>query len=290
MEKNGNSIAVIVLTMNEEINIKECLSSALLFSREIYVVDSGSSDKTVDIAKEMGAKVFVHPFINYATQFNWALDNLNIEAKWILRLDADERITKDLGDEMLEATAKHSDDDVNGFVLKLRTFFMGKELKHGGVYPFKKLMLFKKGIGRIEERKMDEHTTLSCGKSLELRCDGIHYDYKDLTYFIKKHNWYSTREAQDVLEGTVSVGTENLEKGQIKRRRKSKNFYYKLPSFFRCFLLFVYYYIFRLGFLDGKLGLIHCFLSVYWYRFLVDAKIYEYKVTKKAFEETGSLK
>lgn len=285
-----NSIAVIILTMNEEINIRECISSALLFSNEIYVVDSGSVDKTCDIAREMGATVVHHEFVNYATQFNWAIDNLDIKSQWILRLDADERIPEELAKEMLENITLHSNDDINGFVLKLRTFFMGKELRHGGVYPFKKLMLFKKGFGRIEQRKMDEHTKLSSGKSLQLKNDGLHYDFKDLSYFIKKHNWYSTREAQDVIGGTTEESTDGLEKGQIKRRRKSKNFYYKFPMFLRSHLLFIYYYIFRLGFLDGRVGLIYQFLGVYWYRFLVDAKLYEYKKTKKEFEETGSLR
>ncbi len=285
-----SSIAVIILTMNEEINIEDCISSALLFSNEIYVIDSGSSDKTCEISKKMGATVIYHEFVNYASQFNWAIDNLNISSDWILRLDADERITPELAKEMINSINVHTNDGINGFVLKLRTFFMGKELRHGGVYPFKKLMLFKKGIGRIEQRKMDEHTTLSEGKSITLKNDGLHYDFKDLNYYIKKHNWYSTREAQDVIEGSTEISTEDLEKGQIKRRRKNKNMYYKFPSFFRCFLLFVYYYIFRLGFLDGKIGLIYNFLGVYWYRFLVDAKIYEYKKTNKKFEETGALK
>ncbi len=284
------SIAVIILTMNEEINIGDCIKSVKGISSEIYVVDSGSTDKTCDIAKSLGALCVYNKFVNYATQFNWALDNLNIKSNWILRLDADERLTEELSKEIQEATEEHSDDDVNGFVLKLRTFFMGKELRHGGIYPFKKLMLFKKGIGRIEIRKMDEHTTLSSGKSVELKNDGLHYDFKDLTYFIKKHNWYSTREAQDVLEGTTKISETNLEKGQLRKRRRNKNLYYKFPSFFRCFLLFLYYYIIRLGFLDGKIGLIYNFLGVYWYRFLVDAKIYEYRKTNKKIEETGALK
>lgn len=284
-----SSIAVIILTMNEEINISECIKSVNDISSEIYVIDSGSTDKTCEIAKSLGAECVYNKFVNYATQFNWALDNLDIKSNWVLRLDADERITNELAIEIMENIKIHENDDINGFILKLRTFFMGKELKHGGVYPFKKLMLFKKGIGRIEQRKMDEHTVLSYGKSKELKNDGLHYDFKDLTYFIKKHNWYSTREAQDVIEGTTAKNIDNLEKGQIKKKRKSKTFYYKFPSFFRCFLLFIYFYIFKLGFLDGKIGLIYNFLEVYWYRFLVDAKIYEYKKTGKIIEETGAL-
>jgi len=285
-----NTIAVVILTMNEEKNIKDCINSALEFSNEIYVVDSGSSDNTCSIATSLGAKCIYHEFVNYAEQFNWAIDSIDFTSKWILRLDADERISKELAKEMLENIVKHEKDDVNGFVLRLKTFFMGKQLKHGGVYPFKKLMLFKHGIGRIEQRKMDEHTVLSEGRSLELKNDGMHYDYKDLSYFIKKHNWYSTREAQDAIEGTVSKNTEQLEKGQIKHKRKNKILYYKFPSFWRCHLLFIYYYIFKFGFLDGKIGLIYNFLEVYWYRFLVDAKIYEYKKTGKEFEKTGALK
>ncbi len=283
-----NNISIIIMTMNEEMNISRCLENIKYLSDNIFVVDSGSTDLTTDIAKKYGAHICYHDFADYASQFNWALDNLPINTKWVMRLDADELIPKELCDEIKKNMIIHDNDEVNGFVLKLKTFFMGKCLIHGGVYPFKKLMVFKYGIGRIEQRKMDEHTVLSEGIAIELKNDGMHYDFKNLDAYIKKHNWYATREALDYIEQRIENNVNKLQKGQIKKRRKLKILYYKLPAFLRAFMLFTYYYIFRMGFLDGKEGLIYNFLGVYWYRFLVDSKIYEYEHCDRKIESTGA--
>lgn len=282
-------LTVIILTMNEEKNIEKCINSIKDIANRIVVVDSGSKDKTVEIAKELGAEVYINQFKNYATQFNWGIDNTSINTKWILRLDADEVIPPELAKEMCIAMNKHSDDDVNGLVIKLRKFFLGRWLRYGGTYPFKKLMLFKNGIGRIEDRNMDEHTILSSGKTIELRHDALHYDFKDITHYIKKHNWYSTREVQDYIAENLETSIESLESGQIKNRRKQKKLYYKLPKFFRALALFIYRYIFQLGFLDGREGLIFHILNTYWYRYLVDVKIYEFEKTKVFENVTGAL-
>lgn len=283
-------ITVIILTMNEEKNISRCINSVLDFAKSIYVVDSGSSDNTCQIAQNLGGKVFTHEFIDYATQYNWALENLPIRTKWVMRLDADEQITDELKHELCEKMVLHENDNINGFVIKLKNFFMGRFLYHGGVYPFKKLMVFKNGFGKIEQRKMDEHTILSEGEAIELVNDALHYDFKDLDSYIKKHNWYASREAQDYIENMSGVGIDDLAEGQLKTRRKEKKLYYKLPMFLRPFLLFVFRYIFQFGFADGLPGLIYSFLGVWWYRFLVDAKIYEYQKLGKEIRPTGALK
>jgi glycosyltransferase involved in cell wall biosynthesis len=283
-------VTAIILTMNESKNIEECITSIKNFVSRIVVVDSGSSDNTVDLAKSLGADVYFHEFENYATQFNWALDNTNIKTKWALRLDADERFTAELCEEAEQAILKHKDDDVNGMVLRLREFFLDRWMKHGGAYPFRKLMLFKVGIGRLENRKMDEHTILSSGRSIELKNDGIHYDFKNLNHWINKQNWYATREMQDYYETVIKDSINIMPDENIKSRRRQKTLYYKLPIFIRPFLLFIFRYIFQLGFLDGKEGLIYQFLQTFWYRFLVDAKIFEHKIKGGKFEKTGSLK
>ena len=134
-------VTVIILTKNEEINLPDCLKSISGFAKRIIVVDSYSSDKTEDIAKNAGAEFYTHQFINYAKQFNWALDSLNIETKWILRLDADERMTEALCKELTSIVDKHDKDDVNGVVMEAWLFFMGKKIKHGA-HTKRKLMLF----------------------------------------------------------------------------------------------------------------------------------------------------
>lgn len=242
-------------------------------------MDSGSTDRTIELAKQNGAEVVLHsPFVNYATQFNWGLDHTNIDTNWILRLDADEQVTPELAKEIESALEEHSQDDVNGFEVRCRIIFMGRWIRHGGTYPLIIPRLFRRGFGRVEMRKMDEHTLIQ-GKVMRFQNDLIHYDFKGLHEWIDKHNKYSVRECQDYFERKETHEEQmkgNLTGNQRQRKRFLKNgVYYNLPLFLRAHLYFIYRYYIRLGFLDGKEGKIFCFLQAYWYRFLVDAKIYE---------------
>lgn len=285
-------VTVIILTKNEELNIESCILSTKDFAQRIVVVDSGSTDKTCEIATNMGADVYVHPFENYSKQFNWALDHVDIQTKWTFRLDADEYLTADLCEELSELMVKHDQDEVNGITMEACLVFLGKKLKHG--CPNKrKLMLFKTGLARIEDRKMDEHTVLLKGTSVSCKNRFIHHDFKNLDLWIKKLNWYATREMQDYFDFTNRQESDYdlMRDSKIKNTRKKKfGFYYRLPPFVRCQALFIYNYIFRLGFLDGKEGLIYNYMYHMWYRSLVDAKILEQKKFEAPFEETGDLK
>lgn len=281
-------ITAIILTKNEEKNIGFCLESIKDFAKRAVVIDSGSTDLTVKIAEEYGADVFTHPFENYARQFNWGIDNANITTKWTLRLDADERFTPELCKELEEQMQLHKNDDVNGFVLEAWLFFMDKCLKYGGSRK-KKLMVFKTGYGRIEDRKMDEHTLLSSGKALEIKEKFLHYDFKDLNTYVKKLNWYATREMQDYMEGAFPDQKMNASNEEIAATRGKKSKYYKLPLFWRCWANFFYSYLIKGNCLNGKEGFIYSFLYHLYYRMLVDMKIYEQIKNPKPFEETGAL-
>lgn len=284
-------LTAIILTMNEELNIADCIKSIKELASRIVVVDSGSTDRTIQIAQSLGADVYTNSFVNYATQFNWGIDNTNIQTEWILRIDADERFTPELCKEVNEETVKHKDDDVNGMLVKQKVFFINRWLTHGEVYPFQKLLIFKRGYGRIENRKIDEHTILSSGRTIELKHDALHFAIKNITNWIAKHNWYSTRTMQDYFEFDDAESASTLAKGStMQQKRKQKALYYKAPIFIRPFILFIWRYIFKLGFLDGKAGFIYHIMLNFWYRELVDAKIYEHKVLKTEFEETGALK
>ncbi len=263
-QKNEKAaISAVILTYNEEQNFENCLRNISESVDEIFIVDSYSTDRTLEIAKKYGAQVVQHPFENQAKQFNWALDSLKIKNEWILRLDADEYLTRELWQEMAETLPK-APEDISGYYLKRRVYFMGRWIKHGGYYPIWLLRLFRYGKARYrEERDVDEHLTLLEGKAGEMRNDLIDDNKKDLTFWIKKHNNYASREAGEVLSGSYGRG--------------KKKFYYRLPPFLRAFTFFIYRYFFRLGFLDGKEGLIFHFLQGFWYRFLVDAKLYERK-------------
>lgn len=269
-------MTAIVLAKNEEKNIGNCLESINDLVSRIVVVDSGSTDSTVEIAESYGADVYTHEFVHYAAQFNWALDNVDITTQWIYRIDADEVVTPELAEEITEACRKHAEDDVNGMVMRFKVYFMGRFLTHGGIYPFYNLTIFKTGFGRYENRAMGEHVYLTEGRTIDLKNDCLHYDFKDLDTWIAKHNWYATREVEDYFDlRSTQRNLENLYGEAEKAKSLRDNLYYRLPKFLRAHLYFIYRYYIKLGFLDGKPGKMHAFLQAYWYRFLVDAKIYE---------------
>lgn len=284
-------VTVVILTKNEEINLPDCLKSVREFAKRCVIVDSGSTDKTEEIAKKFGADFYFHPFEYHARQFNWGLDNTNITTKWTFRLDADERLTPKLIEELSQIMTEHADDDVNGVTMEASLFFMGKKMKHGGPQK-RKLMLFKTGKARIEDRKMDEHTILSEGRAIECKEKFLHYDFKDMTFWIDKLNWYATREMQDYFDyvNGKNANIKAADKEISDIRNKKFGIYYKFPKFFRCWLMFIYAYIFQFGFLDGKEGFIYHWTYHRFYRTLVDCKILEQELNPKPFEKTGDLK
>lgn len=282
-------VTILILTKNEEVNLKDCLESVRGFAKRCVVVDSFSTDRTKKIAMEYGADFYEHKFENYARQFNWGLDNTNITTKWVVRLDADERFTPALNAELEQQMRLHENDHVNGFVIEAWLYFMGKKLAHGGGRK-KKLMVFKNGIGRIEERKMDEHTILSSGIALEVEEKFLHYDFKDLSTYVKKLNWYATREMQDYIEQRFPESGFKSSNKEIDKVRYRKTSYYKAPIFWRCLGYFLFAYIVKGNWRNGKEGFIYSFLYHLYYRMLVDFKIYEQMKYNREFEITGDLK
>ena len=276
-----NDITAIILTKNEEVNIKTCINSAKLLADRLVVIDCGSSDNTVELAKSLGADVFYHSWKHYADQFNWALDNTEIVTKWILRLDADERITEELAQEIISECKKHDEDDVNGFLVNHSLFFLGKYLQHGGSTVMS-TKVFKYGHGRFEDRAMGEHVILSSGKTIILKNYCLHHDFKDLHSYIDKHNSYATREVSDYYARIEKLEEQaELYKGAEKTKKMRDGFYYKLPKFFRAKLYYWYRYYGQLGFLDGRPGKIYCYIQAYMYRYIVDAKIFEHEVNER---------
>lgn len=284
-------ISAIIMTKNEEKNIGRCLEAVKDLVQRAVVIDCGSTDRTVEIAKQYPfVDVVFHEFEYYAKQYNWGLDNCNITTKWCIRLDADEVFPPELCEEIITEMKNHDNDDVNGFVMYANYFFLGKKLEHGGKKK-NKLMVFKTGIGRIEDRRRDAHTVLSEGRSIELKNQFDHYDFKDLDNFVTRYNWYATREAQDYVDYINGKNDATVTDPEIQKSRDKKyGVYYKQKPFLRCFLLFVRNYFIKGGWKDGKEGLIYQFLSAFWYRFLVDAKIYEYMEKGKEFDKLEAVK
>lgn len=285
------SVTAIILTRNEELNLGECLKSIQGFAERAIVVDCGSRDRTVEIAREYGADLFTHEFSYYAQQFNWAIDNTGITTDWILRLDADERLTPELIAEVegILNSPEAKDGDLNGIIMESDYYFLDRFIKHG-LRKKRKMMLFKRGIGRIEDRRRDAHSIISCGTSTALSHRFLHYDFKDLSNYIRRYDWYATREMQDYMDYVHGASTD-IETGKLIMQQRKKKFglYYKAPRFLRAWLWFIYNYIFRLGFLDGREGFLYHYFECMWYRMLVDAKIFEQEKTGRKFEELKPL-
>ncbi|MCA9421975.1 MAG: glycosyltransferase family 2 protein [Nitrospira sp.] len=270
-------VSVVILTFNEEKNIKFCLDSIKNWAQEIFIVDSGSLDRTVEMAKQYTNQVCSHELINQAQQFNWALENLPIRTEWVLRLDADEFLLPELRSEISQAIS-NADVKINGFYIKRRVYFKGNWIKHGGYYPTWLLRLFRYGKAHSEQLEMDEHIVLFDGQVSYLKNDFIDYNHKDLAFWTGKHEKFAEREAAALMRQAHQanqIGHQQLT-GQPARKRWLKgNVYARSPLFIRAFIYFLYRYFILLGFLDGKPGLIFHFLQGFWYRFYVDAKIWE---------------
>ena len=277
----------IILTKDEEKNIATCIGCLKGLAERIVVVDSGSTDRTMDIARQLGAEVYEHrPYGDYASQFNWAIENTGISTEWIMRVDADEFWTPELCREVEGLLAEHAHDDVNGILTESIFYFLGRRIDHGE-RKRRKIVVFRRDHGFIEKRRRDQHTILKDGRVIEAKHRFEHHDFKDLDNWIAKMNTYANREVEDYF-----VDRERYRKGAVDldgvadaslsgRRRLKFRVYYRMPKFFRCWLLFVYIHIFRLGFLDGKEGYVYNYMFHRWYRSLVDAKILERELLEK---------
>ena len=275
-------LTVIILTYNEAKNIEACIRSVLPIAKRILVLDSFSTDSTTSMAQALGAEVMERAFVSHSDQFTFALETGNIQTEWVLRLDADERLSEASQKEIETALRLAQNTNIHGFVIPFEVSFLGKRLKHGGIYPFRKMILFRYGHAAMEHRRMDEHLYLTDGKTKNLKAVCFHHDFKDLSTWIDKHNKYSSKEVLDYQE-RVSLAYANTKLHPLAKIRRTLKFkvYYRLPMGFRAGAYFIYRYVFRLGFLDGKAGLIFAVLQAFWYRFLVDAKLYEAKLKKK---------
>lgn len=273
----------MILTKDETIHLPRLLHSLSLLQVDVCVVDSYSTDRTTEIAQSANARVYQRKFISQAEQFQWALDNCGITTPWIMRMDADEYLTPELGIE-IQKRLPTLDESICGVILKRQVHFMGKWIRYGGYYPTKLLRIWRNGIGYIEQKWMDEHIVLSSGSTIEFKHDLVDDNLNTLSWWTEKHNHYATREAVDLLNKEYGLFKDQemqshvITRDQNARKRWFKyNLYLRLPLFFRAFLYFIYRYFLRLGFLDGRRGLVWHFLQGFWYRFLVDSKILQIK-------------
>lgn len=278
-------ITVVILTYNEEIHIERCIRSLLPIVKNIFIVDSFSTDRTIEIAESLGAKVVQRKWKNYADQFQWGLerytDYFGKNTEWVMRMDSDEYLEPTLQKEIAVRLPKIG-ADIDGIYLNRKHFFYDKWIRHGSRYPLILLRIWRADVGRIEQRWMDEHIVLTDGaKTVKFDKNLVDDNLKGISFFIDKHNSYATREAVDILNNKYGLFDidDSINKHndpQAKGKRKLKNqVYSKLPIGMRSVLYFLYRYFLQLGFLDGWKGFLYHFLQGFWYRLLVDVKVYE---------------
>lgn len=296
-------LTVVILTKNEEKNLRKCIESFHGIVKRFVIVDSFSTDGTEDLCYQLNLELqqrgscldfYQNEWINYAEQLNWGLNHTNITTEWSMRMDSDEELTEELSEE-INIELSSLERPVNGVILRRRVYFMKRWIKHGGRYPELLLRIFRTDKAFCEQKLMDEHIILKEGTVTEFKHDFIDNNQKNLEWWIAKHNWYSNREVldyqmtQNILNKTLEGGGCSSSQAKIKRIVKNGG-YYKLPKFWRAHIYFIYRYYLKFGFLDGPEGKIFHFLQAYWYRFLVDAKLFECEKKGIQMKPQGDLK
>lgn len=273
-------ITAIILTRNEAIHIGRCIERLKPLTDRIIVVDSFSTDGTVALAKAAGAEVWPHAFENHALQFQWALDRLNQLTGWILRIDADEWLEPAAIDWIRERVTK-APDEVGALDIRRKVIFRGRWIRWGGYYGTVLTRVWRAGAARIEQRWMDEHIIVERGSVERITAgDIVDENLKDITDWTAKHNGYATRQMVDFINLEQPLMKKANSAGTLTATAKWKrvlrnNLYARAPLFLRAYLYFFWRYIVRLGFLDGKQGLVFHTLQGFWNFFLMDAKIDE---------------
>lgn len=272
------TVALIILTYNEEANIAQALDSVAGWANEIFILDSLSTDRTLEIARQYRCHIAQNKFESYAKQRNYTLDHLPIHSEWVFFLDADEWLADALKQEISSLITTSPEE--NGFYINRRLIWMGRWIRRG-YYPSWILRLFRHGKGRCEDRAVNEHLIVE-GKTGQLRNDFVHEDRKGVTEWIAKHNGYATREALELFNTRSAAGYREIDvrlfgtQAQRKRWLRYK-IWNRLPPLIRPFCYFFHRYVLAGGFLDGKEAFVYHFLQALWYPLLIDVKYLELK-------------
>ena len=269
-------ISVIILTFNSQEYIEKTVRAAKKISDDVHAVDSYSSDETLNILSELKVDVVQHKFEHYGKQRNWAIKNVLCKYDWQLHLDSDEILSSELIRE-INGLAEE-DSKVVGYFLPRMPAFLGRKIYYGGMFPVWHMRLFRKEFGYCEDRMYDQHFYVK-GPTDKLTNPMVDYVCSNLYEWVNRHNKWSEAEVDELLlaDDTGRIKPD-LKGNPVERQRYLRGIYNNFPLFVRPFLLFFYRYFLRLGFLDGIEGLIFFFLKDFWFRFLIDAKLYEKKI------------
>lgn len=276
-----NLYSFIILTYNEEQHLPRLLRSIESLNAPVFILDSGSTDRTIEIGEQYGAQFLTHPFENHPKQWEFALRNFAVTTPWVICLDADQIVTEDLKHLLLNFD-NSAYTGIKGIYFNRKNFFKGKWIKHGGYYPFYMLKMFRFGIGYSDLSENMDHRFVVPGQTAIWK-NGIiveeNLKENQISFWIDKHNRYSDLVAQEEVERLNQLRQQTVKPrfwgSPYERTAWLKQLWWRLPRYTRPMLYFIYRLIFKLGFLDGRTGIIFHFLQGYWFRLIVDIKIDE---------------
>jgi len=272
MDKQPNSVSVLILTLDEEKNIRRCLES-VAWADEVFILDSGSTDATPEIARRYTDKVFTRKFDDWSSHLNWALENLPLKNEWLLNVDADEVVTDGLAREII-AAARRDDPGTTAWWVRRRFIFLGKWLRHGGLYDTWILRMFRRR--KVRFTRLVNPVPVYEGGDGYFESDLLHDDGKGFSALVARHNSYSTLEAMEML----AAGDRSAPRGRAAVSARRRRAFERLPLVLRPPARFVHMYLIRLGFLDGLPGFIYSFFKL-CYEFFIAVKVYELRLEKR---------
>lgn len=275
----NSEFSIIILTFNEEIHLPRLLESIKDLQAKIFILDSGSTDETLNIAKTYGAEIKENAFVNHPKQWDFALKNFNIVTPWTIGLDADQVVSPELFDELKQF--RDTDfENINGIYFNRKNYFQGSWIRYGGYYPIYLLKMFRTGIGYSDLNENMDHRFIVGGKTLIWKKGHLleeNLKENDIDFWFKKHERYSDLIALEEIERMQKVRIQtlkpNLWGNPDEKKAWLKRLWWKLPLGLRPYLYYSYRMVFQLGILDHKTARKFHYLQGLWFRKLVDKKI-----------------
>ncbi len=285
----NKEISFIILTFNEEQHLPRLLASIAGLEAQIYILDSGSTDKTLAIAADYQAIVKTNSFVNHPKQWDFALKNFEIHSPWIIGLDSDQIVSAELYQKLENFKNDDIETTINGIYFNRKNYFRGQWLRHGGYFPKYLLKMFRNGVGFSDLNENMDHRFIVTGKTIIWKNGYLKEENlkeNNISFWLAKHNNYSDKLAKEEVERIQNLRNQTI-KGRFfggspdEKIAFLKNIWWKLPLYLRPFLFFIYRFIFQLGILDGKQGRLFHFLHAFWFRLMIDVKIEELLNNKK---------
>lgn len=282
---SGPDVTVVILARDEAVHIRRCIERVRPVARRIVVVDSFSTDGTPEIARELGAEVLQRRFTFHADQFRWAVKEAGIDSGWILRIDCDEYLQPALIDEIRRRLAELG-EEVSAVETRLRVHFQGRWIRWGGYYNTVLVRLWRAGRAEYEQRWMDERVVVESGETVRFSAgDLVDDNLKDIAFWTAKHNDYSTKHMVQfiareypLMEGgpaASDAAAQALNRQGRRKRFLRDGLYARMPLYLRAICYYLYRYVLKLGFLDGRAGFLWHTLQGFWHFLLIDVKIGE---------------